>query len=178
MGVMNAGSVQLVSKPGSSGWAQLVSLPSWIQQTYPAVPDGASSITLRFKMDGRYRPQLYGGNPCPNASSTYNCSLCTTGAWDYSVPAGLHMLWSAAGRSSYVISFIEFDALAAAWDRGRAGDKNSFNVLVDSPTELALQSGEGGHIPCLQSVPIGIFDISFLLCLLYLLPATCSYCTP
>ena len=38
MGVMNAGSVQLVSKPGSSGWAQLVSLPSWIQQTYPAVP--------------------------------------------------------------------------------------------------------------------------------------------
>ena len=62
MGVMNAGSVQLVSKPGSSGWAQLVSLPSWIQQTYPAVPDGASSITLRFEMDGRYRPQLYGGN--------------------------------------------------------------------------------------------------------------------
>ena len=83
MGVMNAGSVQLVSKPGSSGWAQLVSLPSWIQQTYPAVPDGASSITLRFKMDGRYRPQLYGGNPCPNASPTYNCSLCTTGMWDY-----------------------------------------------------------------------------------------------
>ena len=83
MGVMNAGSVQLVSKPGSSGWAQLVSLPSWIQQTYPAVPAGASSITLRFKMDSRYRPQLYGGNPCPNASSTYNCSLCTTGAWDY-----------------------------------------------------------------------------------------------
>ena len=24
--------------------------------------DGASSITLRFEMDGRYRPQLYGGN--------------------------------------------------------------------------------------------------------------------
>ena len=45
--------------------------------------DGASSITLRFEMDGRYRPKLYGGNPCPNASPTYNCSLCTTGAWDY-----------------------------------------------------------------------------------------------
>lgn len=46
------------------------------------------------------------------------------------------------GRSSYVISFIEFDALAAAWDRGHAGDKNAFNVLVDSPAELALQPGE------------------------------------
>ena len=92
MGVMNAGSVQLVSKPGSSGWAQLVSLPSWIQQTYPAVPDGASSITLRFKMDGRYRPQLYGGNPCPNASPTYNCSLCTTGAWDYRRAIAPHQL--------------------------------------------------------------------------------------
>ena len=83
MAVMNAGSVQLVTKPGSSGWAQLVSVPSWIQHTFPAVPVGASSITLRFKMDGRYRPQLYGGNPCPNASSTYNCSLCTTGPWDH-----------------------------------------------------------------------------------------------
>ena len=39
-----------------------MSLPSWIQQTYPTVPDGASSITLRFEMDGRYRPQLYGGD--------------------------------------------------------------------------------------------------------------------
>ena len=46
------------------------------------------------------------------------------------------------GRSSYVIRFIEFDALAAAWDRGHAGDKNAFNVLVDSPAELALQPGE------------------------------------
>ena len=26
-------------------------------------------------------------------------------------------------------------------DRGRAGDKSSFNVLVDSPTELALHPG-------------------------------------
>ena len=85
MGVMNAGSVQLVSKPGSSGCG-LSSCRSAVVDS-ANVPrrarDGASSITLRFEMDGRYRPKLYGGNPCPNASPTYNCSLCTTGAWDY-----------------------------------------------------------------------------------------------
>ena len=91
----------------------------------------------------------------------------------HSVPAGLHMLWSAAGRSSYVISFIEFDALAAAWDRGHAGDRNSFNVLVDSPTELALQPGEFPVVTFLVfNQYLGIFDTSFQLYTYYLPPAS------
>ena len=91
----------------------------------------------------------------------------------HSVPAGLHMLWSAAGRSSYVISFIEFDALSAAWDRGHAGDKNSFNVLVDSPTELALQPGEFPVVTFLVfNQYLGIFDTSFQLYTYYLPPAS------
>ena len=49
-------------------------LDAWAE----AVPDGAGDITLRFTLDSRYRPELYGGNSCANASQ-YNCSLCTKG---------------------------------------------------------------------------------------------------
>ena len=42
------------------------------------------------------------------------------------------------------------------------------------PPSSPCSPAKGGHISCLQSVP-GIFDISFQLCFLYLLPATCSY---
>ena len=66
-----------------------------------------------------------------------------TASLGFGLPSGyVATLIVTTGRSSYVISFIEFDALAAAWDRGHAGDKNAFNVLVDSPAELALQPGE------------------------------------
>ena len=47
------------------------------QPQYPeAVPQGASNITMRFTMDSRYRPELYGGNSCRNATAGYNCTLC------------------------------------------------------------------------------------------------------
>ena len=56
-------------------------------------------------------------------------------------------------------------------DRGRAGDKSSFNVLVDSPTELALQPGEFPVVTFLVfNQYLGILDIIFQLCLL---PTTC-----
>ena len=51
-------------------------------------PLGASTISLRYELDGRYAPELYGGNPCANGSSTYTCSICVDsdyGAWDYDV---------------------------------------------------------------------------------------------
>ena len=45
-------------------------------------------------------------------------------------------------------------------------------MLVDSPTELALQPGEFPVVTFLVfNQYLGIFDISFQLCLLYLLPA-------
>ena len=44
-----------------------------------AVPNGAGNITLRFSLDSRYRPELYGGNSCLNETQ-YNCSLCTKGS--------------------------------------------------------------------------------------------------
>ena len=135
-------SVQLLSKFGGSGWAPQSAFPSFIQLTFPAVPAGVSSITLRFTMDSRYRPQLYGGNPCPKASETYNCSLCVAGPWDYSMPAGLHLLWSAAGRTDYVITGPLTD-LAQAWSRAHeTGDANQRTIVIESPPELVLAPGD------------------------------------
>ena len=31
---------------------------------------------MRYKLDPRYRPELFGGNACANASVSYNCTLC------------------------------------------------------------------------------------------------------
>ena len=128
-------SIQLVSKIGSSGWAPQSAFPSYIQLTFPAVPSGSSSITLRFTMDQRYRPQLYGGNPCPAASPSYNCSLCVAGPWDYSMAAGIHVLWSAAGRSDYVFGE-PLTGLQASWDKGE------HEQILQSPPELALAPGD------------------------------------
>ena len=142
MAGMRGESIQLKSKLGGSGWAPQSAFPSFIQLTFPAVPDGASSTTLRFTMDSSYRPQLYGGNPCPKASATYNCSLCIAGPWDHAMPAGLHLLWSAAGRTDYVITG-PLTELMAAWDQAHAsGDANMRTVVVESPPELALAPGD------------------------------------
>ena len=139
---MRGESVRLKTKFGGSGWAPQSSFPSFIQLAFPAVPDGASSTTLRFKMDSGYRPQLYGGNPCPNASADYNCSLCVAGPWDYNMPAGLHLLWSAAGRSEYVIAGPLTD-LAVRFDQAAAtGDANLRTVVIESPAELHLAPGD------------------------------------
>ena len=142
MADMRGASTQLKAKFGVSGWAPQSAFPSFIQLTFPAVPDGASSTTLRFKMDSSYRPQLYGGNPCPKANATYNCSLCIAGPWDYTMPAGLHLLWSAAGRTDYVITG-PHSHLMDAWDRAHdSGDANDRTVVVESPLELALAPGD------------------------------------
>lgn len=139
---MRGESVRLKTKVGVSGWAPQSNFPAFAQLVFPALPDGASSATLRFTMDSGYRPQLYGGNPCPDASASYNCSLCVSGPWDYNMPAGLNLLWSVAGRPDYVIAPPLTD-LAAAWDRAAAsGDANERVISVESPPELALAPGD------------------------------------
>ena len=139
---INQGSVQLLSKVGSSGYAPQSASPSFIQHTFPALPAGASSISLRFDIDQRYRPQLYGGNPCPSASATHNCSLCVSGPWDYGMPAGVHVLWSAAGREDYVISAPLTD-LQERYDRAQSsGDSAELSLVLDAPAELALSPGD------------------------------------
>ena len=67
----------------------------------------------------RYAPELFGGNPCADASPSYNCTLCVGGAWDYSMPPGIHILWSAAGRLDYVITGPHSD-LRSKWEAGGA----------------------------------------------------------
>ena len=134
-GAVNTDSVQLNSHHGASGWAPASSHPSFMQYTFPALPAGASSITLRYEIDQRYRPELYGGNPCPNASATFNCDICIAGPWDYTMPAGVHIIWSAAGRDSYVIAG-PYSQLGAAFDAGE------FTQVVSSPAGLGLSEGD------------------------------------
>ena len=55
---MNQHSVQLNSRHGVSGWAPASAHPSYIQYTFPALPQGASSVTLRYEMDSRYQIEL------------------------------------------------------------------------------------------------------------------------
>ena len=132
---------------GASGYATAHASPVWAQLTFPALPDGVASVTLRYTMDSRYRPALHGGNPCPTASPTHNCSLCTAAgfgpqpqpsasrSWDHRMPAGIFVLWSAAGRSDYLITG-PYSHLGTAWDDGE------LEQVLDSPPELNLQSGE------------------------------------
>jgi hypothetical protein len=123
---MNRNSVQLNSRHGTSGWAPASAYPSYIQYTFPALPQGASSVTLRYTIDERYRPELYGGNPCPNGSATYSCSLCVSEPWDFSTPSGIHVLWSAAGRDTYVVSGPHSQLMAAF-------DTRDFTQILDAP---------------------------------------------
>ena len=48
----------------------------------------------------------FGGNPCPAANTTpnYQCRLNINGPWDYSVPSGYYVLFSAPGSQGYIIT--------------------------------------------------------------------------
>ncbi|KAL1503504.1 hypothetical protein AB1Y20_011985 [Prymnesium parvum] len=129
-------SVQLGGVVGTY-WARAVASPAWAQYIFPAVPAGATTLTLRFKLDARYRPELYGGNPCANASAAYNCSLCTDGAWDFSQPAGFYALWSAAGRHDYVIS-----GPHGGLELGLQFDAGILTHILEAPAALSLSPGE------------------------------------
>ena len=126
--------IQLGGRAGTH-WAPAIAVPAWAQYMFPATPRGTSALTLRYTLDSRYRPELYGGNPCQNASASYNCTLCTKGPWDYAQPPGVHILWSAAGRADYVLSG-PHSGQAEAFDAG------ILTHVVDAPAALNLQEGE------------------------------------
>ena len=150
----NQASLQLNSGRAGTHWAPALSTPAWAQFIFPAIPAGTTRLTMRYALDARYRPELYGGNPCANATSTYNCTICkfegecrwngAAGAfrcpgddsWDYSQRPGFYALWSAAGRSEYVVSGphdVTNDGLFDAGVNTRT---------LDAPASLAIQPGE------------------------------------
>eukprot|EP00039_Didymoeca_costata_P030694 m.30897 g.30897 ORF g.30897 m.30897 type:complete len:1360 (+) comp8255_c0_seq1:208-4287(+) len=127
----------ILSKPGTH-WTRMSAQPGWIQMRFP-VPSGAEGVTFRFEMDNRYAPSARGGNPCARAKSTpgYNCTLCTLGLkgepWDYSVKAGVFVLWTIPGLGKYIISPEPLDVNAAYAN-------NNLVVRIDSPEELSLHN--------------------------------------
>ncbi|CAE7628168.1 unnamed protein product [Symbiodinium microadriaticum] len=96
-----------------------------------AVPQGASNITMRFTMDSRYRPELYGGNSC----------RCTRGSWDHSAEPGVWVLWSAAGRSGR-LAIWEYLTSGPHRALGEAFDAGEMTQILQPPPELNLQAGE------------------------------------
>lgn len=132
--VINSNSIQLLGKLGTY-WARALASPAWMQFTFPAVPPGSTEFRFSYKLDHRYRPELYGGNACANATDSYNCTLCTEPSWDHSVDAGVYVLWTAAGRNSFIITG-PYDGLGSAFD------SQDFVQSLDSPAGLKLQSGE------------------------------------
>eukprot|EP00041_Stephanoeca_diplocostata_P014155 m.254366 g.254366 ORF g.254366 m.254366 type:complete len:480 (+) comp19603_c0_seq13:224-1663(+) len=123
----------MISRHGTH-WAKITSQPAWVQMRFP-VPETATRVVLKIDLDQRYPPLLRGGNPCPNGSSTYNCSLCTTSLmgdepWDFSVPAGVYILWTVPMLGHHIITG-PVDAAAAY----RAGD---MNIRIESPASLNL----------------------------------------
>ena len=81
----NSPSVELLAGRAGTHWAPALATPAWAQFTFPATPEGTSRLTMRYTLDSRYRPELYGGNACENASATYNCTICKFDgacAWD------------------------------------------------------------------------------------------------
>ena len=127
-------SVQLGIRAGTY-WAAALAAPAWARYVFPAAPVGTSKLSLRYELDARYRPELFGGNPCPNASATYNCSLCTAGAWDFSQPPGFYILWSAAGRSAHVVT-------GPHTGHAESFDEGILSHVADAPDSLQLQPGE------------------------------------
>ena len=82
------------------------------------------------------RYDLYGGNPCTAAQAdpSHICDICVSdafGGWDYDAKPGFWVLWSATGRSDYIVS----GPHAAPTQVDGKG-------LLDSPAELELQDGE------------------------------------
>ena len=132
-----SGSPQVLSLGGREGtyWAPALAAPAWAQYLFPATPTGTSTLTLRYTLDSRYRPELYGGNPCANASADYNCTLCTKGPWDFKQPPGLWILWSAAGRQEYIVS-------GPFSDHAERFDDDVVTHVLDAPAELDLRDGE------------------------------------
>ena len=80
--------------------------------------EGTDELNFRFTLDVRYRPELYGGNACDGAveDEGYDCELCRGGVWDNDVKAGVHVLWSVAGRDEFVVDEDGPYPLGAAWD--------------------------------------------------------------
>jgi hypothetical protein len=109
---------------------------------FPAVPN-AQTVAIRYELDGRYDSELYGANPCANASSTnpklagYVCSLCVDedyGPWDHSIGAGFFVLWSGTGRDAWEITgpVVPYDMIS----------KDATYGVLNSPDSLNLQEGE------------------------------------
>jgi len=137
----NSGSIELGVKLGTH-WARASPHPSYVLYRFPAVPN-AQSVAVRYELDGRYGSELYGANPCANASSSnpkfagYICSLCVDedyGSWDRTIGAGFFVLWSATGRDVWEITgpVIPYDMNS---------DSATYGVL-NSPDSLDLQEGE------------------------------------
>ena len=150
----NSPSVELLAGRAGTHWAPALATPAWAQFTFPATPEGTSRLTMRYTLDSRYRPELYGGNACENASATYNCTICKfdgacawdsglqgfhcagDDSWDFSQPPGFYALWSAAGRSEYVVTGphdVTNDGLH---------DTGVHTRTLDAPASLAIQPGE------------------------------------
>lgn len=133
--VFGTESIKLRNKLGTY-WAKALGTPAWAQFTFPAVVEGSDEVHFRFELDSRYRPELYGGNACDNGSDEYECVLCRDyEVWDTNVPAGVHVLWTAAGRDEFVIDG-PYDGLGEAWDA------RDLVRRLDVPEGMAYEVGE------------------------------------
>lgn len=109
--------------------------PAWIQFIFPAIPDDSTNFYFTFELDDRYRPSMNGGNPCSAATSSYDCDLCLVpGPWDHSIGAGVHILWSAAGRNDFVIT--------GPFELGTAFDARDFDQTHEAPSGMNYLAGE------------------------------------
>ena len=150
----NSPSIELSSGRAGTHWATALATPTWAQFTFPATPVGTTHLTMRYKLDSRYRPELYGGNACANASDLYNCSLCIfdgeckwsspaqswqcsgDDSWDFKQEPGFYALWSAAGRDAYVVT--------GPHDVTNDGkyDADVHTRTLDAPSSLAILPGD------------------------------------
>ena len=156
--VINANSIQLRSKFGTY-WAKALANPAWIQFIFEEIPEGSTKFhfsvsfnsssklftykktfftlfdVLKFTLDHRYRPELYGGNPCSAGSLAHDCQLCKVpGPWDHSMEDGVHVLWSTAGRSNFVIT--------GPYDVASAYDAGDLVQTLEAPPEMNYSPGE------------------------------------
>ena len=132
---INANSILLKGKLGTYWAKNMGTPPAWAQFTFPSVQDnGSTSFELQFTMDSRYRPELYGGNACAAASPTHNCTLCTTGPWDYSIPPGIHVLWSSTERNNFLVT--------GPYDVREGFDNRAYTQTIAAPSDFVVPEGE------------------------------------
>ena len=137
--IINSDSIQLQSKFGTY-WAKTLNTPAWMQFIFPRpVPEGTQDFVFSFELDHRYRPEMYGGNPCSTASSDpeHKCQICKVpgnSTWDYEMEAGVHVLWTAAGRSQFVIT--------GPYELGTAYDADDFKQTLHAPEDMDYAPGE------------------------------------